>query len=66
MVDRLVGLVVKVSASSAANPGLVPALGVDLFPGGVNHTSDFTNGTPVATLRVPGVPGSALGQAWCQ
>ena len=40
-VDRLVGLVVKASASRAEEPG---------FESGSSHTSDSKIGTPVATL----------------
>ena len=39
--DRLVGLVVKASASRAKDPGIFP---------GSSHTSDLKIGTPVATL----------------
>ena len=46
--DRLVGLVVKVSASRTVDLGSNPAFAVDLFPG--RHTSDLNIGTPVATL----------------
>ena len=51
---RLVGLVVKASASRAEDPGvrIPPALG---FFSGSSHTTDSKMGTPVATL-----PG-----AWC-
>ena len=40
-VDRLVGLVVKASASRAGGPGIFS---------GSSHTSDLKIGTPVATL----------------
>ena len=45
--DRLVGLVVKASASRAEDPGIEYRLRI--FPGS-SHTSDFKIGTPVATL----------------
>ena len=50
---RLVGLVVKASASRAEDPGFESHLR-RIFSG-LSHTSDFKIGTPVATL-----PG-----AWC-
>ena len=46
--DRLVGLVVKLSASWAEDPGFESCLRQDFS--GSNHTSDLKNGTPVATL----------------
>ena len=46
--DRLVGLVVKASASRVADPGLDARLRRDFS--GSSHTSDFKIGTPVATL----------------
>ena len=46
--DRLVGLVVKVSASRAEDPGFESRLSWD-FPGS-SHTSDSKIGTPVATM----------------
>ena len=46
--DRFVGLVVKVSASRAEDPGSNPA-GDGIFSGS-SHTSDLKIGTPVATL----------------
>ena len=49
--DRLVGLVVKVSASRAEEPGFESRLQRDFSWS--SHTSDFTIGTSVATL--PGV-----------
>ena len=55
--DRLVGLVVKASASRAEDPGFESCLRRDFS--GLSHTSDLKIGTPVATL--PGVIGSALG-----
>ena len=45
--NRLVGLVVKASASRAADPGFVSRLRRD-FPVS-SHTSDFKIGTPVTT-----------------
>ena len=47
--DRLVGLVVKASASRAANLGSIPACAVDLSRGS-SHTSDLKFGVPVASL----------------
>ena len=49
LVNRLVGLVVKASASRAEDPGFESRLCRD-FLGGSSHTSDFKIGTPVATL----------------
>ena len=46
--DRLVGLVVKASASRAENQGFECRLRRD-FPGS-SHTSDLKSSTPVATL----------------
>ena len=48
-VDRLVGLVVKASASRAEDPRFESRLRRDFFPGS-SHTSDLKIGTPVATL----------------
>ena len=45
---RLVGLVVKVSASRAEDPGFESRLRRDLSLS--SHTIDFKIGTPVATL----------------
>ena len=45
---RLVGLVVKASASRAEDPGFESRLRLDFS--GSSHTSDFKIGTPVATL----------------
>ena len=45
---RLVGLVVKASASGAEDPGFESHLRRDFT--GSSHTSDFKIGTPVATL----------------
>ena len=53
-VDRLVGLVVKASASRAEDPGFESRLCKGFFSGSI-HTSDLNIGSPVATL--PGV--------WC-
>ena len=47
--DRLVGLVVKASASRAADPGFGSRLRQDLS--GSSHTSDLKIGTQVATLH---------------
>ena len=52
--NRLVGLVVKTSASRADDPGFEIRLRRDFFSR-LSHTSDLNIGTPVATL-----PG-----AWC-
>ena len=49
--DRLVGLVVKASASRAEDPEFESRLRRDFS--GSSHTSDLKIGTPVATL--PGV-----------
>ena len=46
--NRLVGLVVKASASRAGGPGLNPT-SAGIFSGS-SHTSDLKIGTPVATL----------------
>ena len=46
--DRLVGLVVKASASRAEDPGFESRLRRDFS--GSGHTSDLKIGTPVATL----------------
>ena len=46
--DRLVGLVVKASASRADDPGFESRLRRDFFVS--CHTSDLKIGTPVATL----------------
>ena len=46
--NRLVGLMVKASASRAEDPGFESRL-VEIFPGS-SHTSDLKNDTPVATL----------------
>ena len=46
--DRLVGLMVKASASRAEDPGFESRLRQDFS--GSSHTSDFKIGTPVATL----------------
>ena len=48
ILDRLAGLVVKVSASGAEDPGIESRLRLDFS--GSSHTSDFRIGTPVATL----------------
>ena len=55
---RLVGLVVKVSASRAEDSGFDSRLRRGDFSGS-SHTKDFKIDTPVATL--PGIIGSALG-----
>ena len=52
--DRLVGLVVKASASRAEDPGFESLWRRDFFSGS-SHTSDLKIGTPVATLA----------GAWC-
>ena len=56
--DRLVGLVVKVSASRAEDPRFDSCLRQGDFSG-LSHTSDSKFDSPVATL--PGVTGSAPG-----
>ena len=48
--NRLVGRVVKASASRAEDTGFKSRLCPDFFPGS-SYTSDFNIGTPVATLR---------------
>ena len=48
LLDRLVGLVVKASASGAEDPGFESRLRRDFS--GSSHTSDLKIGTPVATL----------------
>ena len=48
MHDRLTGLLVKVSASRAEDPGFESRLLQDFS--GLSHTSDLKIGTPVATL----------------
>ena len=48
-VDRLVGLVVKACTSRAADPGSIPALGVDIVFR-LSHTSNLKIGAPLATL----------------
>ena len=50
IVDRLVGLVVKESASRAEDPEFDSRLGGGEGGGGSNLTSDLKIGTPVATL----------------
>ena len=47
--NRLVGLVVKASASRAEGPRFESRLRRDFFSGS-SHTSDLNIGTPVATL----------------
>ena len=56
LVDRLVGLVVKASASGTEDPGLEFRLRRDFS--GSSHTSDFKIGTP---CQAPGVTSSVLG-----
>ena len=46
--DRLVGLVVKTSASGAEGPGFESRLRLGFS--GSSHTSDFKIGSPVVTL----------------
>ena len=48
-IHRLVGLVVKASASRAEDPGFESRLRRDFFPGS-SHACDLNIGTPVATL----------------
>ena len=57
--DRLVGLVVKASASRAEDPEFESRLRRDFS--GSSHTSDLNIGTPTATWQATGVIGSALG-----
>ena len=45
---RLIGLVIKVPASTAADPGFNSHLCQDFS--GLSHTSGLKTGTPVATL----------------
>ena len=61
--DRLVGLVVKASASRAVDLGLIPACEVGLFLRRVIPCSDFKIATPVIIVPCQGlsVIGSALG-----
>ena len=62
--DRLVGLVVKASASRAEDPGSNPSCD-GIFPGS-SHASDLNIDTPVATLpgawryRVSAWPGVSM------
>ena len=63
LMDHLLGLVVKGSASGVADPGFDSCLGHGDFSRS-SHTSDFKIGTPVATYpitQMPGIIGSALG-----
>ena len=61
---RLVGLVVKASASRAEDPGFESPLRRDFFSGS-SHTRDLKIGTPVASL--PGVKDQRWDwSAWCQ
>ena len=55
--NRLVGLVVKASASTAADPGVDSRLRREFV--GPSHTSDSNIGTPLATL-----PGASEDQRW--
>ena len=57
--DRLVGLVVKESASGMQGPGFDSRLRWDIS--GSSHTSDLKIGTQVATLPGARHTGSALG-----
>ena len=61
--DLLVGLVVKASASGAADPGFDSHLCHGNFSGS-SHASNLTIGTPVATL--PGASGYKVsaGTGW--
>ena len=57
---RLVGLVVKASASGAEDPEFKTRLQRDFS--GSNHTGDLKISTPVAIpCQTPGIIGSALG-----
>ena len=58
--NRLVGLVVKASASRAEDSGFESRLCRDFFSGS-SHTSDFKIGTPVLPFQAPGIIESALG-----
>ena len=57
--DRIVGLVVKASASRAADLGSIPAFPVGLFPG-----RDLNTGTPVAALPGAWRYGVSSGTGW--
>ena len=59
---HLVGVVVKVSALRAADPGFDSCLRRD-FPGS-SHTSHFDIGTPVATLPDALRYGVSAGTGW--
>ena len=57
--DRLVGLVVKASASRAEDPGFDPACDRDFS--GSSHTSDQKLALQWLPCQAPSVIGSALG-----
>ena len=57
--DRLVGLVVKASASRAEDPGFESRLRRDFF--GSSHTSDFKLSLYWLPCQAPGEIGSVLG-----
>ena len=59
---RLVGVVVKVSALRAEDPGFESRLRRD-FPGS-NHTSDLKIATPVAALHGAGLYWVSAGTSW--
>ena len=60
--DHLIGLVVKVSASRAEDPGFESRLRWDFF--GSSHTSDLKIGTPVATLPGTWCSRVSVGTGW--
>ena len=60
--NRLVGRVVKASASRAEDPRFESRQRRGVFFSGSSHTSDLQNGTPVATL--PGVIAVSAGTGW--
>ena len=60
---RICGLVVKVSASRAAEPGSIPAFSVRIFFGS-SRTGDFKLGTPVPTLPGAWRYGVSAGTDW--
>ena len=57
---RLACLVVKAFTSTAEDPGFDSRLQHGNFSES-SHASDLKCGTPVATLQIPGVRGSAAG-----
>ena len=61
--DRLLGRVVKASASRAAVLGLIPTFGVNLFSRS-SHTSDIKTGNLVAVLLGVGRDGVSAWTGW--